>query len=503
MHTSLNHHKAAWAQRQAHFAALAASIGMRADGRPADELEDELASIRSQQDRLVARSNELLARADTEGRELTTDERRAIQRRSGEVESLELDAERIEAQLSRPQPRRAASNSGEPQGSSGSQLSTSGGPMRAVGRSFIATPARSFGEMFASAPARDPYAGRFQSFGEFALAVASGNDSRLMRVSASSGGMGSTVGDGASAGFMVPAVFVQRLLDQALLQEAFRPRANVVPITSGDAIIAGFESTDRTGGKRGGLLLEWGAEAQDLLIQKPKARKVQAAARKANVYCVVSSELAEDAPNFDQALSQAMIAAVAGGLDYAFMSGTGAGTPLGIINAPATIEVAKESGQAANTLLLQNLAKMVGRLDPASFVRSVWFVHPTLVPQLYMMSYTVKNVAGTENVGGSFVPAVSHDADGNLVIFGRPAVVTDACSALSAKGDIVLADPMRYLIAMRSDMRLVRDTSRYFDSDEIAFRLTLRLDGMPQDSEPTKLRDGTNTVSPFVTLGAR
>jgi HK97 family phage major capsid protein len=211
----------------------------------------------------------------------------------------------------------------------------------------------------------------------------------------------------------------------------------------------------------------------------------------------------DDAPNFDQMLSQAMTAAVAAGLDYAFINGTGAGQPLGVINGPSTITVAKESAQAANTLLLQNLANMVGRLLPASFARSVWFVHPTLIPLLYQMSYTTKNVAGSENVGGGHVQAVGHDSAGNLTIFGRPALVTDACSVLSAKGDIVLCDPMRYLITMRSDVRLARDASAYFGSDEVAFRLTLRLDGTPEDAEPTKLRDGTNTVSPFVTLAAR
>lgn len=52
-------------------------------------------------------------------------------------------------------------------------------------------------------------------------------------------------------------------------------------------------------------------------------------------------------------------------------------------------------------------------------------------------------------------------------------------------------------------MRLVRDTSQFFDTDEIAFRLTLRLDGQPEDAAPIKLRVGTNTVSPFVVLQAR
>jgi len=48
-----------------------------------------------------------------------------------------------------------------------------------------------------------------------------------------------------------------------------------------------------------------------------------------------------------------------------------------------------------------------------------------------------------------------------------------------------------------------RDSSAYFASDEIGFRLVLRCDGLPMDNTPMKLRDGTNTVSPFIALGAR
>lgn len=494
--TPMHQYRAEWNRRVSRLQSLVARVGIRADGRSPEELQDELDSIRGQQQRLTSRSQSILDQAEAAQRELTTDERRAIQRRTDEVERLEEQAGAIEALLSRPTPRRTAPNASDAlDGGAGRRQALRSGP---TSTARGVEPPRRFADMFAAA--RDPYGGRFQTLGEFALAVASGNDQRLMVRNSYAG---STTGEGASAGFLVPSAFVQQMMDAALQLEVFRPLANVVPITSGDAIIAGFESTDRTGGKRAGLTLEWGAEAEELPQQKPRARRVQASAKKANVFCVVSSELAEDAPNFDQALTQAMTAAVASGLDYAFLAGTGAGTALGVINSGAAIEVAKESGQGANTLLLQNLAKMVGRLDPVSFKRSVWYVHPTLIPALYGLSFTVKNVAGTENVGGSYIPAVTTDAEGNLRIFGRPALVTDACSPLSAKGDIVLADPMRYLITMRSDVRLVRDTSRFFDTDEIAFKLTLRLDGMPEDAAPTKLRDGTNTVSPFVMLGAR
>lgn len=487
-------HRAQWAHRQANITAFLATIGMRASA----DMEAQLADIRTKQERLLARSQQTLDAAEAFGRKLTSEESQAIQRRTQEIERLDEEAERLEAKLSQPQARRTSADAGE------SLHATEGNPMtsnrpRESARSFASAPPRAFAAMFPG-QAADTYGGAFETFGQFAAAVAAGNDSRLIRPRAYNS---STTSEGASAGYLVPIGFAQALLDAALQLEVFRPRANVIPVPSGNSVVAGFKSTDRTGAKRAGLLMSWGAEAEQLVEQKPIAVEMTARAVKASIFCRISNELMADAPNFDAQLSQAMTAATAAGLDLAFLAGTGAGQPLGVINAPATITVSKESGQAANTLLLQNLAKMVGRLSPECFARSVWFVHPTLVPQLYILAYVVKNVAGTENVGGSAAQAVSHDGAGNLLIFGRPALVTDACSPLSTKGDIVLADPMRYLITMRADVRLARDTSVFFDSDEIAFRLTLRLDGMPGDAEPTKLRDGTNTVSPFVVLESR
>jgi hypothetical protein len=89
---------------------------------------------------------------------------------------------------------------------------------------------------------------------------------------------------------------------------------------------------------------------------------------------------------------------------------------------------------AASTLMLQNLAKMLARLNPESYARSTWLVHPIVLPVLLGLTVVVTNVAGTENVGGSHAAAVVQGADGTLRIFGRPVLVTDACSALSSAG---------------------------------------------------------------------
>lgn len=484
----------------AELARLAGSLRIHnGPAQSVEELEELVQALTAQLRNVSNQSRSIIGRADAAGRDLSDAEAVKVDDLSARFDGIERELKsarqellvaRADAQDSTPVPRLTSPNA---------IASSAPTQPKATATLPALKPAhKGFSAMFKAAPT-DPYDGRFENLADFALAVWNGNDSRLLRNSMNP----MSTGEAVSAGYLVPHQFVSQMMDAALAMEVVRPRANVFPMTTKTASLAVFDTQDGTNNARAGLTMFWGAEGGQLTEQKAKTRSLDFEAKKGNVFVVVSQELAADGMAFSERLTQAMVSAVAANLDYAFINGTGAGMPLGMINAPCTIEVAKESGQAANTLLIQNLMKMVGRLAPASFTRATWLVHPTLIPQLYGLSYLVKNVAGTENVGGGHVQAVTQDAQGNLRIFGRPAVVTDACSVLSARGDIVLADLSKYAIGMRQDMRLVRDESRYIETDEVAFKLTLRLDGAPEDSAPTKLRDGTNTVSSIVVLQAR
>jgi len=461
-----------------------------------EELRDTADALAGYMRNLSNQTKSITGRAQAAGRDLTADEASRVDSLMAQFNATEaelrvarddLAAAEREAINSVPQPRRAGPN---PIAAADGRRSTPQ-VMPAVG-----VP-RTFAAMYAGRRLDDPLAGRFSSLGEFALAVATGNDERLIRNAT----MTTTVGS--EGGFAVPLQFFGPILDAALAMETIRPRANVIPMVSKQGVAGVFDYADHTSGKRAGLQLLWGPEATAFTEQRGKLREVTLNAHKGNIFVRVSNELANDAPSFDAQLSRAMVAAVASGLDLAFYAGTGAGQPMGLLNAPTLVTVSKEGSQAADTIYLQNLAKMVGRLAPASYAQSIWMVHPTCVPQLYLMSYTVKNVAGTENVGGTAAQAITVGADGSLAIFGRPVVVSEACSPVGDLGDIMLADLSKYLVGLRADATIKKDESRYFDSDEIAFRLTLRVDGQPQDAAATTLRDGTNTVSPFVTLEAR
>lgn len=461
-------------------------------------LSETYGALTARMKHLSNQANSIKGRCDAEGRDLNPREQQNLERILNEFEEVSREADQVKVELMAalaeeaeefgrtPQPRRTGANP-----------IASSDPIQGGAVAARRLPANnSTGELFGRAPA-DPYANRFTSLGDLALAVASPRtDPRLVT------NAGMTEGSGPNGGFLVPGQFMNEILDAALGQEIIRPRALVLPMAAPTLAAPGFNYLDGTNGKRAGLQLLWSGEGSTLTEQVAAARKVDFVAKKASILVRVSGELAEDAVAFDRQLRTAMIAAVAVGLDIAFFLGTGAGQPLGIMNAPGTVTVSKEGSQAAATINLTNLAKMLSRLAPGSYRNAVWLANPTTLPQLYALTVVIRNAADTENVGGSFA-GVTQSADGTLRIFGIPVVLTDACAVLGTVGDIALCDLSRYAVGMRREATIQRSDERYFESDEIGFKLTLRCDGQPLDAAAVKLRDGTNTVSPFVVLQTR
>ena len=223
------------------------------------------------------------------------------------------------------------------------------------------------------------------------------------------------------------------------------------------------------------------------------------------VLAVTSSELAEDAtPDYLVQLELALGRAIGKKFDRAALTGTGAGQPLGILNAPATITVSKEGGQAAATLKWENVVKMWARLAPGCHERTFWLMHPSVLPQALMMVLTIKNVAGTENVGGA-PHAGMFQAGGptGYMLLGRPVVLTSRVKALGTAGDLILVDPTQVVIGIRRGITIDRSIHAYFTSDAIAVRGKFRGDAQPAWEKARTLVEGSDTVSPYVILETR
>jgi HK97 family phage major capsid protein len=479
-------HRAAWNARVAAFAAMSAAYGIRAEASP-QSLQAELATMRASQERLVARSNAVLAAADSEGRELTQEERRAIVRRTEEVERLELQAEAIEARLDEPQPRLTSHDPMTSNRAGGARLTARAGAAGGIGRAAV----------MAAFPGGND--GGFADLGGFAAAVAR----RDPRLHAQAGPTGMQTQIGADGGFAIPPRQLMDLMSGALESETMRPRCMFVPMESGVVTLPRFKDQDRSTGHAGlqGKAVREGATGT---AQKPVMEKLTLTARKLQVLVPMTNELIEDAgPLFTRLLGSHMGAALAAKIDDLLFLGTGAGDALGLINAPCTVTVSKEVGQASATILPRNLAKMVARLAPGSFVRSVWLANSTVVAQLFVLVEKIQNAGATDFVGGIDPGWFTVAPNGDMTLMGRPLVITDRLQPLGTLGDIVLADLSKYMVGQVGDARLAIDTSHGFTEDETWFRLSIRIDGQPVLGSAITPRRGSDSLSPFVLLEAR
>ena len=296
-------------------------------------------------------------------------------------------------------------------------------------------------------------------------------------------------------GFLVPTQLAEQIHAVSLENEIVMPRCFVQPMKSNECKVPAMAIGDHSANLYGGFTASYTAETGTISEADPKTRSMSLIAKKLTGMVRFSSELAADIPGGEKQIINICGKGLGWYRDKAFLKGTGAGEPLGILNAGCTIEVAKESGQNANTIVYENLVNMLSRLHPACFNNATWICQVSVIPQLLQLSMAV----GT---GGSAVPVLS-ESNGKWKILTRPVVFTEKTEKLGDKGDIILADLSQYVVGLRGEMRFDQSIHVHFTTDELLARLIERHDGQPLWDAPLTLEDGTNTVSPFVVLGAR
>lgn len=295
-------------------------------------------------------------------------------------------------------------------------------------------------------------------------------------------------------GYLIPTEYSRKIHDVSLENEIVLPRCAVEPMRSNTKKIPGTVIGDHSQNLYGGIVGYWTAEGGTLQETNPKFRQMTLDAKKLTILFKFSNELKEDVENFGSKISTLAANGLSWFRDRAFLKGSGAGMPLGILNSDCCIEVDPEAGQT-EPLMYQNLAKMVGRIHPACFKNSVWIIHITQIPYLLSLSIPV----GT---GWSYYP-VLQESNGIWTVLTRPVIFTEKTETLNTKGDVLLADLTQYVVGLRKEMRFETSIHMGFTTDESHGRLITRVDGQPLWNEPLTLEDGSTTAGPFVTLGDR
>lgn len=372
-----------------------------------------------------------------------------------------------------------------------------------LNENIIAQEALVEAERIAPATAAAPEAAKkpWASFGEQLKAVrdvaVSGGRNTDPRLFAA---LGANEGVPAEGGFLVAPEYASGILQKTYDVGQVASRAFKMPMSSSRLIMNAVDEDSRADGSRwGGIQAYWQSEASSYTGTKPKFREMQLTANKLIGLCYVTEEQLEDGPALQKYIESAFPDEFAFKIDDAILNGSGAGQPLGIQSSGAVIVQAKDSGQATGTISTTNVLNMFSRLHTRSMATAAWLINQNVLPQLWQLTLgsgaAARLIYNPPGVNGDTSPAGS--------LLGRPVVVVEQAASLSTQGDINLFDLQQYLLAERSGLRADSSIHVAFLTGEQAFRFMLRLDGQPMWKKPLTPKNGTSTLSPFITLQAR
>ncbi len=342
---------------------------------------------------------------------------------------------------------------------------------------------------------------RFPNLGEQLLAVArastgGGMDMRLRAP------LGMNEGNPADGGFAVQVDFATTLVNRIYEGGEVASRVTRFPISpnsNGMKIPAVDETSRATGSRYGGVQVYWVGEGVAPPATRPKFRTVDLDLKKLMGLFYATDEMMQDAA-FLTAMAEAMFYSEAiFALEDSIVRGSGVAQPKGFLATGPKVTVAKETSQAADTILFKNVLKMWARLDPRSQGNAVWYINQDVVPELLSLN----------GPAGATVPTLVYMPPGGLsaapygTILGRPVVPIEYCATVGDEGDIILADLSQYVVVDKGGVDQQSSIHVSFTTAETAFRIQYRVDGQPMWTSPLTPYKGTATVSPFVTLAER
>lgn len=354
----------------------------------------------------------------------------------------------------------------------------------------------------------DPKLG-FKSAGEFFQTVHSCNpqgnnwqESAKKLAPCGKAPSGMNAGIGSAGGFLLPPDFAQVIwgglnVDARNLLEM---TDNYTVEGESLAFTANAETSRATGSRWGGARAYWIAEAAQLTASNPKFRQAKIEPQELGVYIPVTDKLLNNATvALEQYLTRCATDEIRCVTGDSIINGTGAGQPLGILNAGCLVSISKESGQASATILSENIIKMWARLHPNSEANAVWLVNKDCGPALHTMGLATGGSTGQL----TYMPPGALASSPNATLMGRPVIPCEYCPTLGSAGDIILADMRAYLSGTRGTINTAMSIHIRFDYVETVFRFTFAVDGQPWLASALTPFKGSNTQSTFVALAAR
>jgi HK97 family phage major capsid protein len=315
-------------------------------------------------------------------------------------------------------------------------------------------------------------------------------------------GTGMIQGVGSEGGFLLQSETSIDLMTSGFNNSEVLKRCNKRTLTGSESLeIVGIDETSRADGSRGGgVRVYTDAELSQMTSSQTKFQKIKLAPERMTGLYYASDKILMNATFLGQEMRQLFTEEFAFKSQDLVVEGTGAGQALGLKNTDCKISIAKETDQVADTILADNVLKMLMRF----YLRGgdgnvVWLTNRNCYKELRSMAYAIGT--GGE-LARMYIPPRRPGEKGSME--GFPVVFIEQAESLGDAGDLWLCDFSQYLCVDYGDINEASSIHFKFDYSQTTFRFVYYFDGQPRLVSPiTPFKGSSSTVSPFVRIAER
>ena len=335
--------------------------------------------------------------------------------------------------------------------------------------------------------------------GELAFLLPIGFTPRGLQAAAGSDEQG--VYDDRYGGFAVTPTFLPGMLQLGFEGDPTVGRTQVVPMASPTVEILARTDKNHTTSVAGGLTVTRRPETVTASSSRFEMEMVTLKAASLFGLSYATEEILVDSP-----ISFAAI--IAGGFKDQFahhmldekIRGLGGSEYQGVLNAldastqGPTVSVAKETKQAAATIVAENVIK--ARSQCWGYGNAIWIANHDCYPQLAVLSIAV----GT---GGTLIYQQSVVEGRPDMLQGRPIFYSEYPATLGTQGDLILGNWSQYLDGLYQPMQSAESVHVRFETHERTFKFWLRNAGAPWWRTALTPQQSSTKLSPIVVLDTR
>ena len=310
-------------------------------------------------------------------------------------------------------------------------------------------------------------------------------------------GDGMVVGSDQEGGYLIFSAASQMLLKASLENAIVRPRASRMTLGTQILQLPYLRDDDHSSGTVfGGIHIYYDDELAAGSSSRPKLGRIELKLKKITAMGYASEEWIKWSPvSLGTWLIPRFGDAIGWKEDLSFLTGPGGAQPLGIANAPCAVSISGESGQDADTFVLENTTGMFSRLKPMKESSVVWMMNRTVFPQLPKLNVEVGS-------GGAAVFTTNIGDKPGQRIWGYPIVYTEKLPILGDAGSVILTDISDYLIADdQTGPEIAQSIHMKFEYGQTAFRIHKYIDGQNATAKALTPYKGSD-LSPVVKIAA-